>query len=359
MNYTKLRKALGFTKALAVVCVSALLVPLTAPLALAGPTEDVASKYYGILSLSDTKQGGTVAGTGNNTATSTTTVILNLSYTGTAASANITIASGGSGSGNNCIQFFAPEGTADTSIGSATCGLTGGAFDLGASSVATLGQLCDLINGIQGPFSLSGNANGGAPTGGNYHCTLVGGVRSDSSSNYLPVVSEAVNVNNLNAVGGYQVPTSTSALISMGIIPAGGRHVLLNWCEVSSAGTPPLQVFGVKIKDGVGAQGTTQFGVTENDSALAWASAALAANTLTYEPTQSTSVFPVQAGWLEFSGGGVYSYALAVPPGHAPNPPVGNAYNGHVVVRVNNYGTGAAAQASTNFLTCQWDERSN
>lgn len=355
MNHTNLRKALGLglSKTLAVVTSLALLVPFMAPAAYAGPAEDVTSKYFGTLAVSGIKQGGAVASTGNGSAgnpfTSTTTVIMNLSYSGTAASAAITVAS-------SCITFYAPVGTVDTGIGSATCGFTGGTFDMSVSTGGlTLGQLCDLINGVQGPFSLSGNANGGAPTGGNYHCTLVGGIRSDTSANYLPTVTQAANVNNLNAVGGYSIPTSTAQIVSLGIIPAAGRHVVLNSCTVNTSGTPPLQVFGSLAKFGVGANGFDSFGNPLTDASLAWLSPALVANTTTNEPLATIVSNP----WLEFSGGGAYNAALNVPAGHAPSAPVGNAYNGHVVARVNNYALNAAAEASTNFVSCQWNERSN
>ncbi len=364
MNHTKLRKALGLfnAKALAVLLSSALLVPLAAPLALAGPTEDAASKFYGQLSVSEIRTGGAsntatvVPAMGN---TSTTTVVMTLSYSGTAATSNITIQAGGSSSGN-IITFYAPEGTVDTSIGSATAGQTGGTFDLGASTVSTLGQLCDLINGVQGPYALNGNANGGAPTGGNYHCTLRDGIRSDSPSTFLPIVTEALNVNSLNAVGGYSVPIATNTIISLGIIPSTGRHVVLNFCAVNSAGTPSLQVYGSRIKYGVGATNVDQFGNAVTDATLAWSGAALTANTTTTEPLHNTSgIVPDYGPWIEFGGGGSYSYALNTPTGHAPVVPVGNAYNGHVVIRANNYAASNAPETTSNFLTCQWTEKSN
>ena len=101
---------------------------------------DQVAANAGQLAVSAMKLGGTVASTSNQSWVSTTTTMLDLYYTGSASAAYITIASGGSGSGNSCLFFYAPFGTADTSIGSATCGATGGAFDLGASTVATLGQ---------------------------------------------------------------------------------------------------------------------------------------------------------------------------------------------------------------------------
>lgn len=327
MNMTKLRKTLG-QSVKALVSVSLLLAAsvVTASRSNASATEDIISRYFNTQTFSDIKLGGAVAGTGNNTAVATTTVIMQLFYEGANASANITLSAGG------CLTFFSPEGTVDSTIGTATCGQTGGSYDLTVSTVQTLGQLCDLIN--------SQGIVGGLPQ---YDCTLIGGIRSDIAQNYLPVVSEALNVNNLKAVGGYMVPTSTAALMSVGIIPGQNRHVALNYCAVNSAGTPSVQVYGVKSKD---ASGVNYFGVAQNDSALAWLSPALTANTTTNEPVATA----VPNNWIEFAGasGNQFGYKT---------PPVGNSYNGHVVVRVNNYGLGATLQAATNFIACNWIER--
>lgn len=350
MNYTKLRKALGLfsVKTLAAVLSFALVAPFTAIPALAySNSQDQTAAYYNSLANSAIKLGGTVAAATNASAASTTTIIMNLMYTGPAASASVTI-------GASSITFYAPQGTVDTTIGNATFGATGGTFDLSVASGATLGQLCDLINGVQGPFALSGNANGGAPTGGNYHCTLVGAIRSDPSTNYLPSVVQAANVNNLAAVGGYMVPSSTAALISLGIIPETARHIILNYCTVNSAGTPNVQVFGVKAKDGIGASATDLFGNVLTDATLAWISPALVANTTTNEPLSTIVAQP----WIEFGGGSAAAYKYSPgPAGGQVNVPTGQSYNGHVVIRVNNYGAGAALQASTNFLSCNWIEK--
>ena len=350
MNYMNLRKALGFSAA---VLFAALVGPFTALPALAGPTEDAPSKFYSQISMAETKLGG-ATGAGNGSAVSTTTVLLNLSYTGSAASAMVTITA-------SSIAFYAPQGTLDTSIGGTVgTGGTGGAFDLTIASVATLGQLCDLINGAAGPYALNGSANGGAPSGSNYHCTLIGGIRSDSAANLLPAVTQAAGVNSLNAVGGYNVPVGTSTFMSIGIIPATGRHVVLNFCVANTTGTignmPSMQVFGVKAKYGA----LDLFGNQVNDSSLAWQGTAFAPGTTTTEPLHNTSgIVPDYAPWLEFNGGGSYSYALSNPPGKAPNPPTGPAYNGHVVIRVNDFAQGGVANTATNFLTCQWSEKLN
>lgn len=296
--------------------------------------------------------GATNGGTVNtwNSAASTTTSVMNLSYTGTAASANITVSGG-------CITFYAPEGTVDTTIGSATCGQTGGTFDMNGASVTTLGQLCDQINGIQGPFALSGNANGGAPSGGNYHCTLTDGYRSDVAAQVVPAVTEAVNVNNLNSVGGYTVPMATDTILSLGIVPAPGKHVELNYCTVNgpNASIGAVIVYGVKAKAGVGASGVGLFGAIESDSTIAWESPAPSANTTTNEPLSTIVPQP----WITFGGGGAFNYHQTQGSIGGINVPVGNAYNGHVVVRASNYGTGNAPATSSNFLSCNWNEIDN
>ncbi len=116
-----------------------------------------------------------------------------------------------------------------------------------------------------------------------------------------------------------------------------------------------MKVYGSLAKYGVAGQGTGTFGTVQTDATLAWVGAPLVANTTRNDPIAT----PIAVPWLEFGGRGSDSYALNVPPGHAPNPPVGNAYNGHVVVRVNNYGLGIADEGSTNFISASWFERSN
>lgn len=329
----KILKVLGFCLALVAPAVTA-----TRSYA----NVDQIQQAAGAIALSDTRVGGTVAGTGNNSATSTTTVIMNLSYSGPSTAAYITVASGGSGTGNDCIVFYAPYNVVDTNIGSATCGYTGGAFDLGVASVSTLGQLADLIN--------TGALYNGLPR---YHMTLIGGVRSDVASPLIPAVTEASAVNSLTAVGGYAVPTATATIMSLGIIPAQGRHVVLDYCVVLStestgANSTALQVFGVPAKFGAG---VNQFGLALNDNYLAWTSAALPAiPAATIFPLSS----PVALPWLEFAnpgGAGGNAYSLK-------NAPVGGQqYNGHVVIRAGATSVGDAAQASGDYLTCSWMER--
>ncbi len=281
---------------------------------------DQVSAFYGQLAVSGIRIGGTVAGAGNGSAASTTTVMAQLYYNGSAASSYVSIFA-------SSITFYAPLGTVDTSIPTnSTYGA--GTLDI-APSTMTLGALSDIVNGVAG-----------------YHMTLVDGIRSDIALNYLPSVTAAANVNNLAAVGGYLVPTSTSAIISLGIIPAANRHVILNYCAFNSTGTPSVQVFGVRAKNGVGANGLDYFGNALNDSSLVWQSPALVQQAATNFPTSTLIAQP----WLEFGGGSASAYTYK-------NAPVGNAYNGHVVVRVNNYGTAVQAQTSSQYVSCNWFER--
>ena len=335
MNHTKIRKTLGQSlKALvsAALFLSASVAPASRAYADDGP--QTMYKVAAQLAIGGLVQGG-VASTNNGSAVSTTSVVGNLSYgVGPATAAYITVVAAGSNS-SNCIVFYAPYNVIDTSIGSATCGYTGGAFDLGASTMNTIGALSDAIN--------TGGLYNGLPR---YHFTPVGAVRSDSSSNYFPVVTQASGVNNLSAVGGYNVAFSTTQVMSLGIIPGQNRHVILNYCSVNSAGTPQVQVFGVPAKFG---SGMSTFGATVNDSYPYWLSPALTANTLTFEPTAGTT-YPSSPLWLEFAGASGNQFG-------PKNPPTGNAYNGHVVVRVNVYGANTANEASTNFINCEWFEK--
>ena len=299
---------------------------------------DQAASFYGQIAASGVKVAGAAA-SANNSAVSTTTVVMELFYNGSATAAYASIYA-------SSMTFYAPYGVIDTSIGNATYGATAGTFDLSASSVATLGQLCDLINGIGVTVGTNGSANGGSPTGSSYHCTLVGGIRSDlAQTNILPNVNETSGVNNLAAVGGYMVPTSTTQFISLGIIPASGRHVVLNYVVANSTGAPVVQVFGVLAKYGIGASGFDAFGNPQTDSSLVWASPTLVYNTTTAFPLSTAVAEP----WLEFGQGGVAF--------NWKNAPTGNFYNGHVVIRVNAVGSGYQNNGATNFVSASWLEK--
>lgn len=331
-NFLKVLTKLGF-----VACLTLAAALVSAPRSYANV--DQVATAAGQLANAGLRLGGTVASTGNQSWVSTTTTMLDLWYSGPATAAYISINA-------SSMTFYAPYNVVDTSIGTQTSIYTAGTFDLAASTMNTLGQLCDAINGASGPtIGTNGSANGGPPNGSAYHCTLTGGIRSDVATNYLPVVTQASGVNNLAAVGGYQIPTSTAALISLGIVPASGRHVVLNYCTVESAGTPSAQVYGSLAKNGVAAAGLDYFGNPTTDATLAWMSAPLVANTATNVPLAT----PIAVPWLEFGQGGVaFTYK---------NASTGNFYNGHVVVRVNNYGLGAALQTSVDYVTCSWFEK--
>lgn len=299
------------------LCLTLAAAAVLAPRSYAANSAEVQSQWYGQLSLGETKIGGTTP----TVAVATTTTLMDLYYNGTATASYVNFNA-------SSMTFFAPFNVADTSIGTQTSIYTAGTFDLAASTMNTLGQLCDAINAVAA-----------------YHCTLTGGIRSDLTT-YLPASVVAVSgTNNLNSVGGYLVPVGTSTIQSLGIIPAQGRRVILNYCSVNGAGVAPLQVFGVRAKYGIGAWGLDAFGNVLTDSALAWQSPAITAATTTNEPLSTLIPLP----WLEFGAGGVsYTYKA---------PPVGNAYNGHVVVRLNNFGNGSAAGSSTQFISCQWMEK--
>lgn len=322
--------------------VFALLAAFTPRAVQAANAQDAASAWYGSQSFTAQKFGGTVP----TIAFATTTSLMNLYYTGQATAAYVTI-------GASSITFFAPFNVNDTSLGGTSYASAGGTFDLTVASGSTLGPLCDLINGI-GPFALNGAANGGAPTGGNWHCTLTGGIRNDPYA-YLPNLVETSGTNNAASQGGFDVPVGTQTILSLGIIPSAGKHVILNYCTVNAAGTPQTYVYGSLAKNGVGAQGlSTVGGAVTNDSTLVWVSSAVVANTATNYPLSTVSGFP----WLEFGGGSGSAWRYYPgPAGAGMSLPVGNQYNGHVVVRVNNYGLGAPIFLGAHSLGCNWTER--
>ena len=335
MNHTKLRKALGHALGLSVLTTLAAL--FTAPTAFANV--DQQAQWFGQLAVSDLKIGGAPSYSGATASTATTS--MELFYNGSATAAYVSI------NGSGCVTFYAPYNVIDTSIGSATCGQSGGTFDTTASTENTMGALCDLINGALVTTGTNGSANGGPPNATAYHCTLTGSVRSDSTTvgEWLPNITAASGVNALNAVGGYKVPVGTTTIMSMDIIPAPGRRVVLNYVTVNAAGTPNVTVYGAKAKLGIGAAPKSYFGVASTDSDLVWQSPALATNTTTNEPLATPVAFP----WIEFSQGGAgYTYLT---------PPVGGSYNGHVVVRVNGYGGAQPADTSSNFILASWLEK--
>lgn len=336
MNKNQTSKALGLRlKSLVLFAVVAVTAVLGArPVAHAANTQDTVTQYFGALSASKTQLGAA-----NST-------VMVLSYTGPEATASVTI-------GASSITFYAPNGTGDTTIGSSIYGGSGGSFDLTVSSVSTLGELCDLINGTQGPFVPSNSSpRGGAPSGGYYHCTLTGGIRDDAtqSAGILPNVA----AQSLTAAGGYAVPFATTTIMSIGIIPTTGRRVVLNWCSANANGTPTVNVYGSLAINGVGANGYDTFGNATGDSTLVWTSAPLVDDTTRVEPLATATGFP----WLEFGGGSAAQYNYWTGSGRGGvNVPVGNAYNGHVVVRISNFAVPGPSHALGNFLSCGFSER--
>lgn len=336
MNHTKLRKTLGRSvlKALASICLILPAAFLTERPASANV--DQVATFYGQIGTGGVKVGG-AAGTATQPFYSTATAVMDIYYNGSATAAYVSLFA-------SSMTFYAPFGTVDTSIGGGSS-YGAGSFDI-APSTATAGAICDLINAQAPTVGTNGSANGGPPTASSYHCTLTGAIRSDVLNNILPTnVIETANINALSAVGGYNIPISTTQIMSLGIIPAAGRHVVLDYCTVSSAGTPVVQVWGSLARNGVGASGFDMLGNPTTDATMVWQSPALVANTATNEPLGTPVAFP----WLEFGQGGVnYSFK---------NAPTGNLYNGHVVVRVNAYGSGYANETSSNYVACFWNEK--
>lgn len=257
---------------------------------------------------------------GQSSVNVSSSMAVNLTYIGASSAAYVTISTGAS---SGFITFYAPFNVVDTGIGSATAGQTGGTFDLAPSTSNTMGQLCDLIN---------------AST--NYRCTLLGTIRSDLASQLLPAVTAVSGVNALNSVGGYNVSIGTQTVMSLGIIPAPNRRVVLFQCNVNSTGTTVnLQVFGRKRQYG---GGVDPYGSAVTDSYLAFSSQQLTQSTVTNFPN-STALIP----WIEFTTNQGYSYKA---------PPTGTAYNGKVVVRASNYGTNSL-QTNLNYIQCLWQEK--
>ena len=275
-----------------------------------------------VLAAADaTAAGARVSGGAIGSIVSTTTV-MNLTYTGSAADAEITVTQA-SGLGT-VLSFYAPGATLATDIGAGVATFASGSFDLSVSTMATFGQLCDAIN---------------TSSKGNWHCTLSGVTRGDSPQQILNTAfTAAAGVNSLKAQGGYSVAVGTATYMSLGIIPAAGRRVILTQCQVNQEGTA-LKVFG---RPRGFSSGYDRFGNSVTDSYLVWNNL-LTANTLAYVPSQYTV-----APWLEFAAN--QGFSLSAPPAGAL------AYNGHVTVEASNYGV-LLNQTTSNYLQCSWLEK--
>lgn len=321
---------------------------------IAGTLQDSQQKFYGAQNESMYVQAPASGVTPLQVTTSTGSPVLVLNYTGSAADAEVTIAPGGTAQNPTAtgkIAFYAPGATLETTIGVGTAGNASGTFDLGVSSEGlTLGALCDSIN----------QSNSGAS---NWHCTLVSGLRSDNSGQVLPTVTASAGINSAKANGGYAVPIATNTIISLGIVPASGKHVVLNGCYAQGAGNaaapPSLYVYGVPIKY---SKNLDQFGTVYTDSYQVH-QLVMTSATSTYDP--ASFQYNSAAPWIEFAPVGGNPGAFPMGNGVATNVtksilygPIGaNQYNGKVVVRVGAFAVGNGTQVGpTDFLTCNWTE---
>jgi hypothetical protein len=210
-----------------------------------------------------------------------------------------------------------------------------------------MGQLCDQINA----------SNSGAP---NWHCTLVSAIRSDVAANTLPVVPTVTAANNSAAApGGYNLFFGSNTIMSLGIIPAPQKHVILAGCFVNAGGTigsatnaPPFAIYGVPVKYG---RMRDPYGAVLNDSnqvliqSLTSGTSYYIPATYQYANTPFMEFGPL-AGNPGFGGTGNIQYG----------PSNATQYNGKVVVRVGALQSGASAlgnNPSNNFLQCSWWER--
>ena len=227
---------------------------------------------------------------------------LNLVFTGhkqsglavTSTGAYVTISA-------SAMTFYQPFGTLDTSMGSA--GVVTFASTLGAN---TMGSLCDYINN----------------RGASYKCTL-GGAKRDDAPALLATQTATDGTNNLAAAGGETVLVAISGNFSqrLGITPSAGHRVVLHQCVSNTPGTDTIVVYGQLRKN---ERGVDQFGVVADDTYPVW-SAATAANTTAYQPTQYATM-----PWIEF------------------------ATDAHVVVSA---GNASNQQVATSHLACFWSEK--
>ena len=219
------------------------------------------------------------------------------------------------------MTFYQPFATLDTSVG--TAGVITYASTLGSN---TMGSLCDYLHSL----------------GAKYKCTLISAQRDDPPV-ILRTQTSTDGTNNLAATsqrplkGGFSVDQATTTFVSLGIIPAAGRRVVLKQCTFNgfkgSGNDNGFQIYGQLRKYGTANSGgapaasaTDQFGTAVNDSYLVWRSSHVAATDTTLP---SSNALP---RWLEF------------------------AEDAHVVVRTGNIASDSV-QTSANFVRCSWDER--
>lgn len=213
------------------------------------------------------------------------------------------------------MTFYNPFGTVDTTVG--TSGVITYASTLGTN---TMGALCDYLAGL----------------GVKYKCTLRGAKRDDPPI-ILKTQTATNGTNNLAAtgltplVGGFNVLQTTTTFVSLGIVPASGRRVVLKQCVVNGfmgAGDFGLSIYGQLRKYGTvaGKNATDPWGTLADDTYLVWRSSNVAATDTT---VPSSNALP---RWIEF------------------------AQDAHVVVREGNVAS-TSVQTAANFVRCAWDER--
>ena len=190
----------------------------------------------------------------------------------------------------------------------APLGTTDLSYDLGYASYDTLGELCDVIN-----------------LEDDYACTLTGGKRDDSSL-LLDFVTAAA-ATDAKASGGYSIMIDTGGItetdpyiMRIGITPSTGKRVVLKHCSGNINVAGNLTVYGK-----LGKYAGSTDGVTRNDTTLNW-SQVHADDTATNFPNSTTIGNDV---WMEF------------------------AKDEHVVISAGS----TAAQASTNYIWCLWNEK--
>ncbi len=218
------------------------------------------------------------------------------------------------------MTFYQPFGTLDSTVG--TAGVITYASTLGSN---TMGALCDYLHSL----------------GAKYKCTLMSAQRDDPPV-ILRTQTSTNLTNNLAATvlrplkGGFSVDQATTTFVSLGIIPASGRRVVLKQCVTygeNGANDQGFSVYGTLRKHSTVSSGgppagsaTDAFGVAVNDSYLVWRSSPAVATATT---VPSANALP---RWIEF------------------------AQDAHVVVRQGNIAS-TTVMTNTDYVRCSWDEK--
>lgn len=218
------------------------------------------------------------------------------------------------------ITAYAPNGTADTTFGTAS-----GAYTLTSTSYDTMGELCDAVDGLT-----------------NYVCRLTGCKRDDNSNIMRDQTAIGASTGSLAQPGGYDIRADTggsqalafSHMESIGITPQLGKRVNLVQCKVNittSTLVSVLPVFEVsgKLRKFVGASD----GVVRDDTTIVW-SEPLSNNTSVTETFNINGV-----GGIEFA-----------PDAHV----VARGWEKNILSTTDNSGH---LMSTSNFINCEWEER--